>query len=392
MPTSTNWRLVALLILAGMVAAFQVGKAAVAMPLLRQDLHISLAMASWIIGAFATLGALIGLAAGVGVSVIGARRALITGLIAIGAGSLGGGLATTGLIVLGTRIVESGGFLAAVIAIPALLRAATAPADNDIVFTCWGAYMPAGTAVMMLAGPALASLGWQFLWLANGVIALAYAALLFVAVPRAAASSSNGQTVLTNVGTLLRTPGPALLALAFCLYTFQYFALTGLLPTLLVEQLQLSVAQAGVISAITVFANAFGNLAAGLLAKRNVPLWQIMASAFAFLGIAAFGIFSAWMPIVAIALIASTSLAISGLIPASIFAASPRLAGNATMLAITVGLLTQASGLGQFLGPAALGSFVQRFGWPSAPFFFAGITLAGIAVALRLRAVMRKSG
>lgn len=391
MPANTNWRLVILLILAGIVAAFQVGKAAVAIPLLRQDLHISLAMASWIIGAFATLGALIGLAAGVGVSVIGARRAVIGGLIAIAAGSLGGGLATTGAMVLVTRVVESCGFLAAVIAIPTLLRAATVHADNDIVFTCWGAYMPTGTAVMMLSGPALASLGWQFLWLANGAIAFAYATLLFVALPRATASDVNGQSVLTNVGTVLRTPGPALLALAFCLYTFQYFALTGLLPTLLVEQLQLSVAQAGAISAITVAANALGNLAAGFFAKRSVPFWLIMVSAFSFLGVATFGIFAARMPVAAIALIASASLAISGLIPASIFAASPRLAGNATMLAITVGLLTQASNLGQLFGPAALGGLVQQFGWPSAPAFFAGISLAGIAVALQLRAVMRES-
>jgi hypothetical protein len=36
---------------------------------------------------------------------------------------------------------------------------------------------------------------------------------------------------------VMRMPGPILLALAFGFYSIQYHALTGLLPTLLVERL-----------------------------------------------------------------------------------------------------------------------------------------------------------
>ncbi len=391
MPDKTNQRLVFLLILAGVIAAFQVGKAAVGVPLLRQDLQLSLVMASYIIGAIATLGALTGIAAGVGVSIVGARRAVIGGLLAIGAASLAGSLASTGTVLLLTRVVESCGFLSAVIAVPTLLRTAAATRDRDTVFTFWGAYMPLGSAIMMLAGPALASFGWQFLWAANGVIATAYAAILMAVLPRDEPAEPNGRDIFENVGAVLRTPGPLLLAAAFGLYTFQYFAITGLLPTLLVERLHLSIAQAGAVGAATVIANALGNLAAGLFARWGVPLWTIMAAAFAFLGVAGFGIFAASMPAAGIAAIASMSLAIGGLIPASIFAASPRLAGNATMLAITLGLLTQASNLGLFLGPVALGSFVQRYGWSVAPALFMAMALAGIAVALFLRAVTRRT-
>lgn len=390
-PAKTNHPLAALLIAAGVIAAFQVGKAAVGVPLLRQDLHISLVMASWIIGAFATLGALTGLAAGVGVSIIGARRAAIGGMLAIGAGSLAGAAATAGPALLATRVVESCGLLAATIAIPTLLRAATKPEDRDIVFTCWAAYMPGGTAIMMLAGPALAAWGWQFLWAANGAIALACSAVMLVALPRETPAGPDERDIFQNLGVVLRSPGPLLLAAAFCLYTFQYFALTGLLPTLLVERLHLSIGQAGAISAATVVANALGNLAAGWFAKWGAPLWAIMALAFGFLAVACFGIFDAAMPVAAIAAIASASLAISGLIPASIFAVSPQLAGSTAALAITLGLLMQASNLGQFMGPAALASFVERYGWSASPAIFVVIAIAGIAVAFALRAVSRRT-
>ena len=72
---------------------------------------------------------------------------------------------------------------------------------------------------------------------------------------------------LADLGLVLRSPGPVLLALAFALYTVQYHALTGLLPTLLVERLGLSIAPAGAISAVTIVGNGLGALAAGYLVR-----------------------------------------------------------------------------------------------------------------------------
>ena len=57
----TRWLAVWTLIFAGAVAAFQIGKAPIAIPLLREDLGLSLTFASWIIGVYATVGAIAGL-------------------------------------------------------------------------------------------------------------------------------------------------------------------------------------------------------------------------------------------------------------------------------------------------------------------------------------------
>ncbi len=64
MKAQTRWDRVVLYVLAGYVAAFQVGKAAIALPLLRHELGLDLTAASWILGAYGTLGAVGGLAAG----------------------------------------------------------------------------------------------------------------------------------------------------------------------------------------------------------------------------------------------------------------------------------------------------------------------------------------
>ena len=54
----TQWLRVWAIIFAGIVAALHIGKAPIAVPLLRQDLGLSLAFASWIIGAYAILARL----------------------------------------------------------------------------------------------------------------------------------------------------------------------------------------------------------------------------------------------------------------------------------------------------------------------------------------------
>jgi len=95
------------------------------------------------------------------------------------------------------------------------------------------------------------------------------------------------------------------------------------------------------------------------------------------------------LPVALIAALASASLAVTGLIPASIFAAAPRFAPTSALLAIVLGLLNQTSNLGNLFGPAAMAAIVQHFGWGGAPFLFLGVTVCGLALALMLRAAMK---
>ena len=390
MELRTRWGAVAALFVAGVVVALQIGKAAIAVPVLQQELALSLVVASWVIGAYGVLGAVAGLPAGIVASLFSARRTLIAGLIASGLGSLAGAFVSDGSLLIVTRVIEGGGFLTAVLALPRLLRAVTAVKDRDTVLAVWGAYMPIGSVIMMVAGPHLMAQGWQALWIVNGIVALVYAAVVaFLPLPDEAQPAGALQAVMPNIKAALGTPGPILLALAFGIYTFQYAAMANLLPTLLVDRLGLSIAAAGTISAITVAANAVGNVFAGALLRFGAPFWAVAAFAYCFVGVAGFGVFSETLPVVLIAALASASLAVTGLIPASIFAAAPRFAPTSALLAIVLGLLNQTSNLGNLFGPAAMATVVKHFGWDGAPYLFVGVTACGLTVALMLRAAMK---
>jgi MFS family permease len=281
MPVRTRWSAVIAVVTAGVIAALQIGKAAIALPVLQTELSLSLFAAAWIVGAYSALGALAGLPGGILVSMFDARRTLLAGLMLAGAASMAGAFAPSGTLLIATRVLEGCGFLACAISGPRLLRALVAQKDSEAAFAFWAMYLPTGAATMMLAGPALLSFGWQTLWIANGTIALLYAGVLSrLDIHEEPTPAASAEQVISNVRGVLSSPGPVLLAVTFCIYTFQYSALTGLMPTLLVQQLGLSIGTAGLISALTVVANAFGNLSAGALARMGVPFWVLLASAF----------------------------------------------------------------------------------------------------------------
>lgn len=391
MQPRTDWRLVALLIGAGLLSAFQVGKAAIAIPQLRQDLGLGLAEASWVVGAYGAIGALTGAAAGALIARMGARAALVAGLLTMAGGSAAGAFAGSLAQLLAARLAEGCGFLAVVIAAPAILNRVTAPHDRNLCFAFWGAYMPVGTAVMMMAGPALMQSGWRLLWLVNGALACIYAIVLLRSVDHQESDSApeSGAGSLRNVAQVITAPGPLLLGLAFGVYTFQYFALTTLLPTLLVERLGLSLAEAGFVSALVVLANAAGNLSAGGLMRLGIPLWATAGAGFVCVALFSFGVFSD-LSTLWVCLFAAASLAVSGTIPASIFAGAPRLA-SASHLPVTLGLIMQASNLGQLLGPIALAAWIERLSWSASPAVFILVGVTGLLIAVALRSRMRRA-
>jgi MFS family permease len=393
MPERTRWGAAFVLIFAGVISALQIGKAAIAVPVLQRELALTLVAASWIVGAYGMLGAVAGLPAGILSSLFSARATLIAGLAVAGLGSLAGAFAESEAILIATRVMEGCGSLAAALAVPRLLRAVTAPKDLGQVLALFAAHLPFGSVVMMLVGPHVMSFGWQALWLINGAVALGYALVIArMRIDEATAALAAPPSVLTNIGTVLGAPGPVLLALAFGTYTFQYLALAGLLPALLVDRMGLSIAAAGTISAIAVAANAAGNMSAGALLRWGVPVWSILAGAFAFVGLAAVGIFSDAAPVAMVATLAALSLGLTGLIPGSIYAAAPRLAPTSAMLAIALGLINQVTNLGNLAGPAAMAFTVQSLGWSGAPLLFAGVAVTGVTVALLLRRVLRGTG
>ncbi|WP_371835708.1 MFS transporter [Ochrobactrum sp. C6C9] len=78
---STHWTAVFVIVGSGIAAALQVGKAAIAAPLLQNDFGIGLTAIGWLTGIFALIGLVGGIPTGAFVARFGARRILIIGLL-----------------------------------------------------------------------------------------------------------------------------------------------------------------------------------------------------------------------------------------------------------------------------------------------------------------------
>jgi MFS family permease len=72
------------------------------------------------------------------------------------------------------------------------------------------------------------------------------------------------------------------------------------------------------------------------------------------------------------------------------YAAAPHAAPAASVVPPTIGLVQQASSLGQFAGPALLGLWVEHFGWQAAPAILAPVALLGLASAFALRRIRHR--
>ena len=149
----TPWGLVTVLLLAGVVSAFQVGKIPSMLPLLRTDLELSLFKASWIISVLTVIGATCGVAMGAFTDRIGYRRLILTGLSLITLGNIAGGLTPSFEGLLVSRFIEGIGFFFTVLSAPSMITRFVNPKHLRLTLGVWGAYTPAGIALMLFISP-----------------------------------------------------------------------------------------------------------------------------------------------------------------------------------------------------------------------------------------------
>ncbi|WP_343199456.1 MFS transporter [Stenotrophomonas sp. MYb238] len=355
-----------LVIGAGIVSAFQVGKVPVALQSLRADLGVDLGAVSWVLSAFALVGALTSLLIGAVSDRLQARRAVIAGLAVQAAGSALGALATGLPSLLATRALEGLGFLAVTVAAPAMVVAATTPASRKRAFAAWATFMPVGMAVVMLAAPLLGRLGWRGLWWANAALLAGYAVVLAMGTRRlrgTAAGETARDGVLRSLRDALGSGGAWFLAGQFCAYTAVFFALFGFLPTLLGDRLDVGDAAAGMLSAIAVAAGAAGCIACGALLTRGWRASHLLVVGFSTIALCSIGMLLLPLPgELAYALCVLFSFA-GAFIPVVIFDAAPRLAARPSLLGSVVGLATQGNNAGIVIGPAAAGAIAGTAGW-----------------------------
>jgi MFS family permease len=384
-----HWPAILLIVGAGIVSAFQVGKAAMAMSAVQADLHLSLAAASWLVSSFAVVGAIAGVPIGLAVDHVGARRMAVMGLLMQGAGSLLGGLAPSAFVLLATRVLEGMGFLCLIVAAPTLVAAVAPIAVRERAMALWATFMPMGMTLIFLAAPSLDMLGWRGFWHMNAAIPLAYAALLLwgLRLPPHAHVTER-RPIGRDARDAFVARGPWILGGLFMLFSAAYFALFGFLPTLVAGWFAIGNQAASMLSAIAVAASAAGNVLGGQLLVRGVPGHRLLRGAFAGMalcGLAIFDIFGGVTPPLIAYLLCIVYSLLGGLIPTVIFDYAPRYAPRPQLVGATVGFAMQGNNVGLIVGPASAGAIAAAIGWPAV----ALLVLALAAGALVLVSVLK---
>lgn len=361
---------VALVLIAGVVGAFHVGKLPPALPLVREELGLGLVTAGWLVSLMQLAGAALALAGGAIADRVGQRRTMVAGLLLLALGGLAGAFAQGAAALLAARVVESCGLLMTVLPGPALLARMVPPARLRFTMGLWGAYMPAGmAAIMLFCAVALERIGWRVLWIGCAVLAALLALLVArgVRLPTQAAAAAVAARPVGRAATVrlardvLTSPGPWLLAGCFGFYAAQWMSLFSFLPTLYREE-GIGLSTAAVLTAGGVAVNAGGNVAAGWLLQRGATrgaLIAIAASTMLVCGWVALGS-GAPLPVRFAAVVAFS--AVGGLIPGTLFATIPAFAPHPGAVSTTAGLVQQGSSIGQLGAPPLLAAVAASAG------------------------------
>jgi MFS family permease len=403
-------------ILAGVTAALHVGKLPPALPVLREALGVTLLQAGFLLSLVQLAGMSLGLVLGLTADGLGLRRSMLTGLAILAVASLLGGHATAPAELLALRAAEGFGFLLASLPAPSLIRRLVPGEHLSRRLGLWGAYMPTGTSLALLAGPwVIAAWGWPVWWWALGAASAGMALWVWRVVPAdapwrpvphanpnpaeppaaGAPSAAAADGWAARLRLTLGAPGPWLVALAFAAYSSQWLAVIGFLPSIY-AQAGLGGALAGALTALASAANIIGNVGAGRLLWRGWAAPRLLVIGYVAMALGAFIAFAlpagdgSWRALLRYVAVLVFS-ALGGLIPGALFSLAVRLAPGERTVSTTVGFVQQWSSLGQFAGPplvawVAVGAGGWQWTWVvTGAASLLGVLLAGwIARALCL--------
>lgn len=382
---TTRWGAIWVLFLSACTLALHQGKMPSAIGLLQGEFALSLTAVGWLVSTYAVLIALLALALGCAVARAGYARFAVGGVLLAGIASIVGALSPSIGLLAAARAVEGAGWIAVAVSMPSVIGRLASDRDRPLALGLFGAFVPLGTGLMLLAAPELQLAGgWRLSWVTAGAVSLV-AGLCALAVcyryRSHLASLDSGRSV--PLGPELGRPVVWWLALSFFCYSVQFLAVTSFLPTVLQELAGLSLASASRLSALVILGNVLGNLAAGRLLQRGWRLSSVLRIAAILASCGAALTFIESVPLVIRIGGALLFTITSGAMPGALLASAGRVATAPVATGIVIGLMFQGAGIGQMAGPIVLAASVDFTGSWNAGALFS--MLAGAFAVLAAR-------
>ncbi len=382
----THWWKVWIAFLAGCVAAFQIGKTFASLSLIIDELSLSLVQAGLILSLFSLIAAIAGAGFGLLSDRVGHLRMAMTGLTLSALGSFAGAQVSTIELLLLSRLFEGFGFILTIVALPSLIGRSASDRDRPLAMGLWGAFMPAGIGLSMIITPPLVAWhGWRGLWIDVGILSLLWAAVLYLGFRRSASPPGVSLSSVDIVGSILRL-GPLMVVAGFICYSSLYQSLTAFLPTMLVTEYDLSLANAARFGALVVVGNIIGNVGAGWLIGRGFSAWKLLTVSFVVMGLCAMLVFATFTDPPVKVLAGFLFSAFGGMFPGTAFVLAARFSPSPSQMALMAGFMLQGAGIGQTIGPLMVSSIVEyAASWNAANLVVVALAGIGLACALVLR-------
>jgi len=370
--SAAAWLILAVLLLFSIAAPLNQFKVPPIMPLLMDALGLSVGGAGMLMSVFAVTGLILALPSGLIFQKAGAR---VTGILAGGSILLGavlGALSTSTGGLLASRVIEGIGTSFMAVLAPAIIAQWFVAKRRGMAMGIWAAWVPIGTAAMLLIAPTLAqAAGWRWVWWFGAGYALVVTILYLVFVrpaPVRATGTVEPSAAMPGSGVtsaqVLRNRNIWLLAAAFGAFNAAAVGLGTYMPTFLNSVRGMSLAQASVVSSITtlviILSAPVGGVLSDRIGSRKKPYLAGLAAAIILLPLV--GALSAtWL----IVLVVINGLVL-GVIPTNIFAAAVEAAGAERQGGVAMAVIMVGQNAGMLLGPIVFGALADMAGWPAA--------------------------
>lgn len=358
------------IVFSGVVAGLHIWKLPSALPLIQDQLGMSLVVSGVLLGVVQVAGMVGGLAVSLLSEVISQRRTLILGLLLVTLGSILGAISEDAIFLLATRVLEGVGVIMATVMGPGLIRLHAPLRSVNMAVGWWAAYMGMATFFgVFTTALALRGLSWQTWWLILAGFTLLPIPLILRFVDKDSPSGSAGMKSAAHRILITAKAGRVwICGLIFGCYTVQWMAVVGFLPSIY-QDFGLQPLTGGFLSACVGGLNAVGAIITGAMLHRGANGRTLLFAAFALMGITAVLTFApAYPPEMLWLQVASVGLfsLCGAMVPATMTRIVVDMAPPGGSSPAAMGLTQQIFNVGNFTGPMLVASLATLTGgWNS---------------------------
>lgn len=377
-------------VFAGVMAALHIWKLPSAIPVLQEQLHLSLIFSGVLLGVVQVAGMLGGLSMSLLAEIYSQRKIMILGLLLLVLGSALGSFSPNAAMLLGTRVIEGAGVIMCSVMGPGLVRAHAPLKRMNLAVGWWAAFMGIATFFGVLGTAiALRFISWQIWWLVLAALTVIPIILILKFVSGSASGGgANARVALRRIAVTAASGKIWVSGVIFGCYTVQWMAIVGFLPTVFRED-GLSPILGGLFSAVVGGLNALGAIITGLLLQRGIAGKRLLLGSFVIMAVTAVLTFAIDYPktLVLVQVLCVGLFSLCGAaVPATMTRLAVDLAPEGGSAPAAMGLMQQIFNIGNFTGPMLVaGLVVLTGGWSSTwwvSVFFGTLGLAMVLVLL----------